>query len=80
MEWDYYDAMVAQDEKELQERIVDAIEYLALFINPEGVKKISSLRKEKKNDLKIQSSDDAQFANLMAKIAGEEKLPVFKRT
>jgi hypothetical protein len=86
LEWEYYDALVAQDIQRENDRIIEGLEYLALYINPEGLKKVREARErasstnsyEITNGAIISSTmDDDTFAQFLAENSEDGRTPVF---
>ena len=87
--WEYYEAMILEDERELHRNIKSHIEYLAMFVNPSAMKKILESRNSKEqlnannsgisDGSQISSGDDKKFAEIAAKILGKEAKPSFAK-
>lgn len=92
MDWEYYSAMIKEDERELEKRIMDAVEYMALFTNPERLKKWDDIKKGNNSsstnngeivDGSVVSSgaSDEQFAQFVAQkfMTEDGKVPDFRK-
>jgi hypothetical protein len=88
MEWDYYDALVARDIEDKNKKTIDALEYLALFINPDGLKKVREMRERESNtstnnqeitdgSVIVSHLDDDAFAKFIAENSEDGRVPVF---
>lgn len=66
-------AMIAKDEEEEFDRTLSFVEYLATFINPEGVQKVRQKRQEPQFGV-----DDNVFLDTLSKITGREA-PALKK-
>lgn len=82
-EWRYYSVQLALDEEEEFEKQRGLIEYLAMFSNPDGVRRVRTQRAQREveeslnGDNKPENSfDDEQFARFIGK--DKEDLPKFR--
>lgn len=89
-DWEYYDAMIYQDEQEIENQAMRAIEYMALFSNPERLKKWNEIRNSDSSinnreirDGSVVSSgaNDEEFAKFVAQkfMTEDGKVPDFRK-
>ena len=92
LELSYYDAMIKQDEEEEANRLLEAIEYMAIYVNPDAVQRVRELRATESeaigvstNNLDFEgsgtisySTSDEQFALLLADNSEDGRAPVFR--
>jgi len=88
-DWEYYDAMIYQDEQELDKRIMEGIEYMALFVSPERLQKWHEIREgepeptnnQEIGDGSVVSSDmnNEQFASFIASMSPDGVKPKFRK-
>lgn len=84
LDWGYYSAQLKIDQEEEIETDRDLAEYQAMFSNPEGVRKVKTMRAQREaNELgelepgRTVSADDDKFAKFIA--AGGRDAPKFKK-
>ena len=84
-DWEYYSAMLSQDEKELDDKIINAVEYMAMFVSPENLQNwrdsqdsedLASANKSENGDGKKFSDDE--FAQWIASWTDNSEGPKFK--
>lgn len=88
-QWNYYDAMAAQEEESLRKRTTANIEYLASFINPESVNRIIEERRDKNSggsgthirkdgsESVVSTTSDEEFGKFVSELVGGEEVPKF---
>lgn len=82
LDWSYYGAQVGADEEEEAEKLRDLAEYQAMFSNPDGVRKVRTMRAQREMEGSLEpgrtsaTTDDEQFAKFIS--ADGSKVPKFR--